>query len=378
METKPYGLYKKNGIYYVRFRNEDGKRQSLSTRQRKKTLAERVALQMYTEHMLSTKGNITFLEYSKNWWIYDSCKYVEYRNRKNRILSQTYVDVNRIYLQKHILPYFGKMKLKKIKREKIEEWHNELIERENLSPTTANHCLLTLKIMLEFAVNKGLLPKSPAKDILNFREEPKAKGIITIDEFKKLFDESKIESIWGGDLFYYTINLLTANTGLRMGEVRALQVKDVDLNNKIIDIKHSYRRKYGLAEPKWSSYRKIPITDKVVKYLKIIIDNMDYQSEDDFIFYGKDHSKPIDEKAISKHLYRALENIGISREDRVNRNITFHSWRHFYNSYLYEHLPLTIVQGLTGHKSKKMTLHYYHEGQKDYSQVYQILEVLNE
>ena len=213
MDAKPYELYKKNGIYYVRFRDGDGKRHAVTTKQRKKTVAERVALRLYTEHRLSAEGNITFLEYSKNWWIYDSCEYVKYRNRKNRILSPTYVDVNRIYLQKHILPYFGKIKLSKIKREKIEKWHNELIDKKNLSPTTANHFLLTLKIMLQFAVFKGLLIKSPAQMIQKFKEKLKEKGIITEGEFKELFDENKIESIWGGDLFYYTINLLAGNTG---------------------------------------------------------------------------------------------------------------------------------------------------------------------
>ena len=84
MEAKPYGLYKKNGIYYARFRDGNGRRHAVSTRQRKKTVAERVALQLYIENRLSLKGNITFSEYSKNWWVYDVCEYVKYRNRKNR------------------------------------------------------------------------------------------------------------------------------------------------------------------------------------------------------------------------------------------------------------------------------------------------------
>ncbi len=378
MEKKAFGLYKKGNIYYMRFRDENGKRCAISTGQRTKTAARAFAERMFKEDKLYRKSNIYFSEFSRNWWVSGACEYVKLRRRKYRDISPNYIDTNKSYLDNHILPYFGNMKLSKIKPEHIEKWHEELVDKKKLSPTTANHCLSTLKIMLNFAVQKGYLSHSPGEKIVKFKERQKEKGILTVAEFKQLFDETKTDFIWENDLLHYTINLLVANTGLRMGELRALTVKDVDINKKLVFVRHSFRRKYGIAEPKWGSSRIIPIPAKVSKYLKIILDNQDYKSKDDFIFYGKESSKPIDEKAISKHLYRALEKIGISDKDRIERNITFHSCRHFYNTYLYDLISINTLRSLTGHKSKEMSLHYYHEKtERDFREVYKVLEDLN-
>ena len=42
--------------------------------------------------------------------------------------------------------------------------------------------------------------------------------------------------------------------------------------------------------------------------------------------------KPLDHKTIYDALYKALERVGIPEAGRRERNITFHSWRHFLNT----------------------------------------------
>jgi hypothetical protein len=44
-------------------------------------------------------------------------------------------------------------------------------------------------------------------------------------------------------------------------------------------------------------------------------------------------TKPIDHKLIDKYLYRAFGCIGISDVERRDRNVTFHSWRHAFDTY---------------------------------------------
>jgi integrase len=54
-----------------------------------------------------------------------------------------------------------------------------------------------------------------------------------------------------------------------------------------------------------------------------------------------------------------LREIGFSEEERKTRNITFHSWRHFFNTTLRaSNVPDSKLQELTGHKTDSMTAHY--------------------
>ena len=45
-------------------------------------------------------------------------------------------------------------------------------------------------------------------------------------------------------------------------------------------------------------------------------------------------TKPYDKKAVSKALYRALAKAGVDESQRSARNLTFHSWRYLFNTYL--------------------------------------------
>jgi hypothetical protein len=67
--------------------------------------------------------------------------------------------------------------------------------------------------------------------------------------------------------------------------------------------------------------------------------------------------------------------IGISYEEKLKRNLSFHSWRHFLNTLvLTSNVGLNKVQKVTGHKSLKMTDHYTHF---DTTQFTEVVEVQN-
>jgi integrase len=65
-----------------------------------------------------------------------------------------------------------------------------------------------------------------------------------------------------------------------------------------------------------------------------------------------------------------LERIGISPNERENRNITFHSWRHFFNTWCRaSNIPDSKIQSVTGHRTIKMTVHYSHMDIQDIPEV---------
>ena len=70
---------------------------------------------------------------------------------------------------------------------------------------------------------------------------------------------------------------------------------------------------------------------------------------------------------------KALKNIGISYEEKLKRNLSFHAWRHFLNTLLLtSNVGLSKVQKVTGHKSLKMTDHYTHFDTKQFTEVVEV------
>ena len=99
------------------------------------------------------------------------------------------------------------------------------------------------------------------------------------------------------------------------------------------------------------------------------IERSPWKAPDGFLFYSVDPDKPISHHKIDQDFARALTAAGIVLEERRERTLSFHSWRHFANSWLINKgLPPLRVQSLIGHTSLKMTENYLHAGE-DFSDV---------
>lgn len=372
----PYQLIERHDtggkpVYYVRFRNEAGELLPWqSSGQSSKTAARAWAAQKTKSGRIPTKQTLTFKRYAEGWWTPEH-EYVRGRLARGASLSPAYLDVKRIYLAKHILPTFGNKKIAAITPRMVEDWLLGLIENptesgEPLSPSTANHCLTTLKTMLTEAARMGTIASNPAAFVRQLHETPKERTILTVGELKELFREDRLEETWG-DERHFTINLLAASTGMRMGECQALQVQHV--HPDYVAVVHSWARKHGLKDPKWNSAREIPIPAKTSRYLGRVIGSSSFNEPEDLVFCGRDRHTPIGHKEILQATYHALENIGISADERTRRNVTFHSWRHLFNSLCRGIVPDYKTRKLTGHRTARMTEHYTHLNLDDFRDV---------
>ena len=225
--------------------------------------------------------------------------------------------------------------------------------------------------MLKEAARLGYISENPSRGVGAVKETPKEKSFLTLDEVRKLFQEDSIKAIWEDKLDHFTINLIAASTGMRMGEIQGLQVQYVNPNHIVVT--NSWGRKHGLKEPKFRSNRTIPIPTRTSEYLHIAADQSPYKEPDDLVFYGSNRKKPIDHKKIGEIFYQAINRIGINEEQRKKRNITFHSWRHFFNTHCrLNKIPDSKIQRITGHKTQEMTEHYTQFQIDDYKDVIQL------
>ena len=371
---EPYTLYpvSKNGgkaIYYYRTYDENGKRTSgKSTGQTSKGAARTYVDQLIREGRFSTNKDKTFGEYSDGWWIWEKCIYIKTTLATGGNISRDYADIARGYLRKHIIPTFNKMKLTEIQARHIEEWRMKLLEDRGLSAKTVNNVYAVLRKMLNEAERLDYIQANPTRKIKPLHEKSTEKSFLTIPEIKKLFNED----LWDNNT-YFIVNILAAFTGIRLGEAVALHSEQVYEN--YISIIYSYSRKYGLKETKTKDKRHIPIPSMTSDYLQELKKSIPRG----FIFSSNGGVTPVYYRSVTDGLYKALAKIGISDEERRRRNITFHSWRHFFNSFLRSRgIADNKIQKLTGHKTQEMTEHYTHFQPEDFKDVLQIQEtVLN-
>ncbi len=363
---KPYSLYKRNHVYYCRFKLPNNRWSTAkSTGDTTKSRAERWAFDYLNAGRIVKKENITLEKYSNDFFSWEGSWATDKRVRGLRISRRQCHNLTYL-LNNHIHTYLGGMKLTSIDRAVIREYRNHLFN-SGYSGNTINKVLSALRAILETAEEQSLIQYVPKID--RAAVNPKHKGILSIEETRQLFSfEWKSKPIHchpSKDQYMgYAGNLLACTTGLRMGEIQALVLSDIHLQEGFIYVRRSWDKLYGLNETtKTGRARNIFIPDSVKIVLSRLIEmNPNPGNPDSFLFFSeKTPGKPAEPIVFMRSLYTALKQIGIDETQRRERNITFHSWRHWFNSLLVNaKIPLQKIQSLTGHLTLEMTQHYYH------------------
>ena len=141
-------------------------------------------------------------------------------------------------LDKHIFDYFSNFKLNSIKLSNLNNWKKELLEKK-LCISKTNKIISYLKELLNYANIYYSYDLKIVNSLMKIRDDsPKTnikdseKNFWTKEEFDKF-----ISSI--NDSYYKLIFIFLYRTGLRIGELRALQWDDINLTNKTLKINKS-------------------------------------------------------------------------------------------------------------------------------------------
>ena len=228
-------------------RNLDGTRaRKYRTFHGTKKEAEAALAEFVTEinHGLVPEGkSITFEEFYYIW----KEKYAD-KNLSPKTIAR-YVGM----LKSRILPYLGKYKLDKIKPTTLMDLYDKLLDdtqiqritnnkgkrtSKPLAPKTVNEHHILISSMLKKAVYWQLIHDNPAKRVQPpaKRKRPKMK-CYNDDQCKLLIQE--ITQLEESQIKFKTAILLDLFSGLRRGELLALEWSDVDFNANTIDINKS-------------------------------------------------------------------------------------------------------------------------------------------
>lgn len=153
--------------------------------------------------------------------------------------------------------------------------------------------------------------------------------------------------------------ILAALCGLRAGEISGLRVCDVNLETNRLHIEHSFSEVDNLKDTKNHDIRDLPVRHSLAEKLIEQAKTNPYYSNTSYVFYAPYKPEaPFYPGYYADVFYKALEKIGISKDERKKRNIVFHSLRHFCATSVAFRTDMNTVMSIMGHKTKVMSEHY--------------------
>jgi len=297
----------------------------------------------------------TFLN---RFWDYEISPYVETKRAHGQSIGRSHCQESAHRVERYWIPFFLGRRLDEIRKSDLRAFSLYLAKPERaLAPATRNQIMVAGTTALKWAYTNEIISSDSTEGLATFSGKAKKRGILELEEAQRLFAfEWKDERSRVG-------NLLAATTGLRAGEVLALRLEDI--GEVVIDIQHSWNPIDGLKTPKSGEARRVPVLPTIrTELLALAAKNPHGSDGKSFVFYSADAKHPMDTKLLSMPLKEALQALsleGIQEED-VNaraeamatleeRNIVFHSWRHFFSAHMADKLDAKKVRTVTGHKT---------------------------
>jgi integrase len=146
--------------------------------------------------------------------------------------------------------------------------------------------------------------------------------------------------------------LTAAFTGLRLGELLALQWRDINYAGDVIRVRRSYNVHGGVGSPKSGKVRSVPMVPDVAKALAGLADREFFIGDQDLVFAGVTGSFQ-DATALRVRYKAALERAGL-------RQLRFHDLRHTFGTLAVRRAEVPAVQAWMGHSDIQTTMRYVH------------------
>jgi len=211
----------------------------------------------------------------------------------------------------------------------------------HLGHNSRRDILKHIKRIFTLAVEEGILFKNPAKGIKVKVPETK-KLVFNKTEIETLLEEAKRQNHP-----YYNHWVLALLTGMRTGELYALQWSDIDLESGFISINKSWNRQNGFGPTKSTLNRVVPISKELEHFLRHLKSNETCSTAPVLERLQDWHSG-----CQAKALKEFCKNIGITP-------IRFHELRAtFITQLLLQGVPVAKVMAIVGHSQLKTTMVY--------------------
>ena len=268
---------------------------------------------------LNHTGDYTAAEWCRLWFETYSKPNIRYNTAKG------YEGI----IEHHIIPAIGAIKLKQLSSIHIQRMYNDLKEngrmprgaKQNdkpLSNTFVRRVHAVLQAALKQAVKERLIPYNPCE---NCRIPPKDKKEMTILPPEKIGRYLQEAEKYGVLPMFY----LELSSGLRRGELLALQWSDLNVKERILTVNKQVTRMEGeldVTEPKTkNSVRKVALSQQAVD---LLVQEHEQHPDNPILFPSPRTGGYWSPDAVSRINRKLLKNAGIEE------HVRFHDLRHPY------------------------------------------------
>lgn len=286
------------------------------------------------------RTDVTFGEFVEEWFTH----YVQANNKESEKRSK------RSILDKHLIPFFGKMKLSEIQSGIVERYKSAK-KMQDMHPKSINNELAVLRKCLHSAAEWGKIPSVPI--IKALRTPP------LVTDFLAESEEEALLSRVTNPLAHAMI-LTALHTGMRIGELMGLEWQAIDFGNRQITVCKSVVRNIP-SSPKSNRIRHIPMTDTLV-------DELLPMRKASGLVFPRPNGSWLSDIITTKLIQKACDEAGV-------RRVGWHLLRHTFASRLVSRgIPIRAVQQLLGHSSVTMTERYAHLAPTVLSDAIRVLE----
>lgn len=372
MEEKkalPKGIsVRKDGRFQARY-TFNGKRYTIYGKSLKEVQKKLRDTQYEIEHGIFAKPEkVTVDSWFKVWK-------EEYAS--NSMRENTLAHVDSMY-KHHIKSEIGHMKMQDVRTEHIQMLLNKM-KKQDYSSDFMKRVKNVVSQMFKQAYRNDMIMRNPVDNAVTPSGKAKKEHRVLTEQEQKLFLE------YAKDSEYEMIFVLGFSTGMRIGEIQALQWENINFKESEIRIEGTLVKVDGKEYTKGptktkSSIRTVPLLPEIAKRLKehrkrqweyrIMLGDkwQPVKGLEDLLFctaIGRPLSRSV--------LYNAINNIIelINHDERVKANaenrkavvykhFSSHTMRHTFATRALENgIPPKVVQELLGHSTIKTTMDIY-------------------
>lgn len=264
-------------------------------------------------------------------------RYIDGHARANRQKASS-VEAKESIFRNHLIPRLGNKSLDEIGDEDVQKLKAALTS----SRKTINNVLSVLNHTLKVAMEWQVIDRLPCRVRLLKVAVPEM-SFYDFAEFERLVEAARTI-----DPRLHIAVLLAGEAGLRLGEIIALEQRDIDHQRGIVSVRRSAWRDQ-VDVPKGGRARRVPMTRRLAAALR------GYRHlRGDRVLY-RDDGQPLTPRTLGPWLAQAERRAGLDGQGAI------HKLRHSFCSHLaMRGAPARAIQELAGHRDLTTTQRYMH------------------
>lgn len=302
----------------------------------------------------------------------------EYRNN---IVRETTL-ASYVHYYSHVKGVIGEMKLQAVRPEHIQKIINKMLG-EGYSVGYVGKIKAFSNLLFRQAFLNGIIMTNPVERTVLPKAEKKEnvhKRALTEEEQKRFLAYAEQERPFYADIFF-----LGFSTGMRIGEITALEWSDIDFKNMEIHVNGTMINIAGKKLHKgptktMNSKRTVPMLEEIAKRLKRhkaeqaklrwnLGDKWKPEEGLEDLVFTSPFGKPLWRVTVAKFIKEIINKMNMEEEtvaERENREAFWmepfcpHAMRHTFATRALERgIPPKVVQGYLGHSDINVTLNIY-------------------